>query len=916
MNKKLIEVALPLEVINREAAREKSIRHGHPSTLHLWWARRPLAACRAVLFASLVDDPSSDPDRFPDETSQEAERDRLFRILEELVTWEGTTDRRVLELAKREIRQASGGKDITILDPFAGGGSIPLEAKRLGLAVEASDLNPVAVAMTGVLVRYSAPFAETSSVGDSTGEGRLIGDERAYRGLSADLRHWAQIVLDRVAHRIGSSYPEVETSKGQHPVALWFWARTVQCPNPACAATTPLVRSLELSTKRKTSLKPVVVGLEVKFEVAPAETSTAARSGNVARQGARCFVCNSPIPFDHIRAQGRRGRLGRQLLAMGVPAEKGRTYLPASPTQREAAERARSDWEPVGEIADNPGHTNVVRYGMEHWADLFTPRQLGALSAFSTVIREVVDEVEQAAAQAGLQSDDQPLALGGSGARAYGELVALLLAFALDKCADYWNTIATWVPGGEFIRNCFARQAIPMTWDFVEANPFSAGTGGWRGATEWVARAVETLPDGSPGEVFQRDARAAGDESARYVISTDPPYYDNIIYADIADFFYVWLRQTAGDILPDLFSTLLSPRAQELVAPTYRFDGDRGAAKDYFERGLGEAFARMRQLQDGAFPLTVFYAFKQSEATSDGSGHASTGWETMLEGLLGAGFAITGTWPMRTERTGRSIAIGSAALASSIVLVCRPRPTDSPLATRREFVTALRAELPEALKALQHGNVAPVDLAQSAIGPGMAVFSRFGKVVEADGTRMSVRTALSLINQALDELLSEQEGDFDAESRWAVAWFEQAGMDSAAYGLAETLCTAKNTAVNALVQAGIIESKAGRVRLLDRDELDASWDPATDLRLTIWEIVQYTIRALEQQGEQAAGLLIRSIGGLSEPARALAYRLYLVCERKGWAQEALAYNGLVVAWPELARIAMQPLSAAQSELEV
>lgn len=440
MKKKLIEVALPLEVINRESAREKSIRHGHPSTLHLWWARRPLAACRAVLFASMIDDPSSDPDRFPDEPAQEAERARLFQILEELVTWEGTTDERVLELARREIRGASAGKDITVLDPFAGGGSIPLEATRLGLAVEASDLNPVAVAITGVLVRYSAPFARTPSIGSyMAGEGELLAESRPYRGLSADVRHWAQVVLDRVGDRIGGSYPDVELPEGLRSVALWFWARTVECPNPACRTKTPLVRSLELSTKRKLALKPVVVGREVRFDIGPADTSAAARSGNVARQGARCFVCGSPIPFDHIRDQGRLGRLGQQLLAMGLPAEKGRSYVPASPSQVESAERARADWEPTGEIADNPGHTNVVRYGMTEWADLFTSRQLQALSVFSASISDVVVEIEQAAIKSGLQDDQRPLAEGGSGSRAYGELVGLLLAFALDKCADYWR---------------------------------------------------------------------------------------------------------------------------------------------------------------------------------------------------------------------------------------------------------------------------------------------------------------------------------------------------------------------------------------------------------------------------------------------------------------------------------------------
>ena len=451
-----------------------------------------------------------------------------------------------------------------------------------------------------------------------------------------------------------------------------------------------------------------------------------------------------------------------------------------------------------------------------------------------------------------------------------------------------------------------------MLWDFAETNPFGGATGDFGVSLASVVNVVERQAVTSlvVGRVEQRSAQTIAPERS-VVFSTDPPYYDNVPYADLSDFFYIWLRRSLSAVHPQLLGTVLVPKTEELVADPFR-RGGRDEAKAYFEQGMAKVFERMRRFSHVEFPTTIFYAFKQSEDEDEDpladesttSARGSTGWETFLQGLFDAGWQIDGTWPMRTERGVRTRSLGSNALASSIVLVCRPRPDNASLATRKDFITALRRELPEALRNLQRGNIAPVDLAQAAIGPGMAVFTRFAKVIESNGTPMTVRTALGIINQSLDEVLAEQEGEFDSDTRWALAWFEQFGMTEGPFGDAETLSKAKNTAVNGLVQAGIIVAQAGKVRLVKRDELPVDWNPATDKRLTAWEVTQHLIHRLDQQGELGASTLVSKLGSVAEISRDLAYRLYSTCERKKWAQDALAYNSLVVAWPELRKLAL------------
>jgi len=890
--RKLIEVALPLEAINRESAREKSIRHGHPSTLHLWWARRPLAACRAVLFASLVDDPSAHPDRFPTEQAQQEERERLFRIIEALVKWENTTNADVLKAARAEILASCDGNPPAVLDPFCGGGSIPLEAQRLGLEAHGSDLNPVAVLITKALIELPPRFAGRPPAHPDDGGVTAPGSWEGARGLAEDVRWYGRWMREQAERRLGHLYPKVtlppEHGDGQATVIAWIWARTVRSPNPAWDGPMPLARSFALSTRNggETWARPVVdrEHRRIRFEI---RTGPGCPAGTVGRTGAVCLATGTPVPLSYVRAEGKAGRMGVQLMAIVAEGPRGRVYLPPDPEhERVAASAVPPEDVPHARMPTNPRWFSPPGFGLPRFADLFTPRQLLALRAFSDLVGEARERLRTDAPDAG----------------AYGVAVATYLAFAVDKLADRNSTICAWEPRMDRLRGTFQRQALPMTWDFAEANPFGGAGGDFAHCLFSVWEVVSRLPSQAPGTADQTDA-ASLDTTRPALIATDPPYYDNVGYADLSDFFYVWLRRSLRDLYPALFGTLLAPKSAELVATPYRFGG-RERAGAHFEEGFLRAFTRMRATQAAAGPLTLFYAFKQTEdGGADDAAVVSTGWETMLEGLLRSGFAVTGTWPMRTELPSRMLSSGTNALASSIVLVCRPQAAGASLATRRQLLAALNAELPPALRRLQQGNIAPVDLAQAAIGPGMGVFSRYAKVVEADGEAMTVRTALGLINRVLDETLAEQEADLDAETRWALAWFQQHGMGPGPFGLAETLSRAKNTAVDGLVATGIVASRAGKVRLLDRDELPPRWDPAGDRRPTVWEVAQHLIRALDTGGEAAAAELLRRVGGPGEAGRALAYRLYTLCERGRWPKEALAYNALVVAWPEIVRLA-------------
>ena len=948
--KKLIEVALPLDAINAASAREKSIRHGHPSTLHLWWARRPLAAARAVIFAQMVDDPSTHPDLFPTEADQEKERERLFHLIEELVKWENTTNEKVLERARKEIRKSwrrtcadntdhpraaelfDPDKLPAFHDPFAGGGALPLEAQRLGLEAHASDLNPVAVLINKAMIEIPPKFAGQSPVNPASREERsLIEREwKGAQGLAEDVRYYGQWMRDEAERRIGHLYPQVEITeemvrerpdleryKGRKlTVIAWLWARTVKSPNPAFAdVEVPLVSTFMLSTKKgkEAYVEPVIEGRGYRFvvKVGTPEDAEAAKAGTKLARGAnfRCLMSGTPMAGDHIKAEGRAGRMGARLMAIVAEGDRGRVYLAPTEAHEVAAGDAVPDWKPDSTLPDDHRNFWTVQYGFTTFGDLFTPRQLVALTSFSDLVAEAMERIERDAANADLPKDERTLRDGGAGATAYAEAVGVYLAMAIDRMANTICTIARWTPDRGQTVTAFARQAISMTWDFPDVNPFAGAAGDYRVSVDGVIKGMTGATEPN-GFATQQDA-ALQSISLDKIVSTDPPYYDNIGYADLSDFFYVWLRRSLKPTFPDLFATLAVPKAEELVATPYRH-GNKEKAETFFLDGMGKAMHRLAQQTHPVFPVTIYYAFKQSETKGD-AGTSSTGWETFLDAVIRAGFAVTGTWPMRTELGNRMIGNNTNALASSIVLVCRQRPANAPMATRREFVAALRAELPTALAHLQAGNIAPVDLAQAAIGPGMAVFTRYAKVLDAEGKPVSVREALALINQMLDEVLAEQEGDFDADSRWALAWFEQQGFDEGEYGVAETLSKAKNTSIAGIVEGGILASSAGKVRLLRPDELADDWDPTTDDRLTVWEAVHHLIRALETGGEPEAARVEAQLGAKADIARELAYRLYTICERKRRAAEALSYNSLVQSWPEIADLARKERQEAPLE---
>lgn len=998
LRKKLIEVALPLEAINKASAREKSIRHGHPSTLHLWWARRPLAAARAVIFSQMVDDPSeyvdtlkSDPKLLKraeselkkrhkvweeataeleraeaagisapppgpeptlDEIIAEQERDRLFKIIEKLVLWENTTNEAVLEAARAEIWQSwrrtcadnadhprakelfDRNKLPAFHDPFAGGGTLPLEAQRLGLEAYASDLNPVAVLINKAMIEIPPKFAGMPPVNpewQSKPEAeKAMKVWRGAEGLAEDVRYYGKWIRDEAEKRIGHLYPKIEVTEEMAkerpdlkqyvgkklPVIAWIWARTVKSPNPAFREVdVPLASTFFLSSKAKGKeafIDPVIENGNYRIKVkvgAPRNPSEVKNGTKATRANFVCVMSNSPISGDYIKAEGMAGRMSTRLMAVVAEGPKGRVFLSPSGELESIARKSKPEWKPDLNISGTSQYLGIKPYGMTQFSELFTDRQILALTTFSDLIVALRERILSDA-----KSIETKKSLGDIQTfESYADAIQIYQACALSRAADYWNRNATWEHGGGFVAHAFVRQAIAMTWDFAESNPFSDSSGNWLSTcVAWVERVLKMFGPASGGSALFADAQRQSISKDK-VVSTDPPYYDNVPYADLSDYFYIWLRRSLKNVLPDLFATVAVPKTEELVAFAYRHDS-KDEAEAFFLSGMTEAFSRLSEQSHPAFPITIYYAFKQSE-NSLSEGMTRTGWETFLDAVINSGFGISGTWPVRTERENRTRGIGSNALASSIVLVCHKDMSNAPTVTRREFVNSLKSDLPTALRLLQRGNIAPVDLAQAAIGPGMAVFTRYDKVLDADGNELGAREAMALINQALDEVLKEQEGDFDADSRWALTWFEEHGFDEGDFGRADQLSKAKNTSVAGIVEAGIARSGQGKVRLLRPDELPSDWTPESDKRLTVWDMVHHLIRVLEKEGEEGAAPIAAKLGAKAETARELCYRLYTLCERKKRASEALSYNALVQSWPEILRLAREVApEATQTEL--
>ena len=878
--KQLIEVALPLDDINVASAREKSIRHGHPSTLHLWWARRPLATARAVLFAQLVNDPGGERGWYAGRTKAQAdeERERLFDIIRDLVKWENTNNETVLERAREAIRaswretcalnKGKPGFDPEKLpafhDPFAGDGSIPLEAQRLGLEAHASDLNPVAVLINKAMIEIPPRFAgrapvrpEVSETGKSeASQAQSFKREwKGAQGLAEDVRYYGQWMRDEAFKRIGHLYPPVEVTaemandpSNPRPdlkpyvgkkltVIAWIWARTVKSPNPACAhVDIPLASTFLLSTKvgKEAYVAPVIENNGYKFTVRvdKPHDQEGTKQGTTAgkRNAFRCLISGAPVTYNHIRAEGKAGRMGARLMAVVAEDERGRVYLPPTDAIETIARAVKPEWSPETPL-NGKCRVNVANYGLDNFGDLFTSRQLVALTTFADLVAEVRKLVQRDALANHVPDDGRFLRDGGTEATAYAEAASSLFAFLVGRLADRCSTICSWdlrdgqgrKPG---IRNVFSRQAIPMTWDYVEANPLS-------------------------------------------------------------------------EIAASVKSAIMRVSEEELIAAPYRH-GSKEKAEQFFLNGMTQAMHRLAEQAHPAFPVTIYYAFKQSEKEGV-DGTTSAGWATFLAAVINAGLAVTGTWPMRTELGNRMIGMGSNALASSIVLVCRKRHLEAPSISRRDFQRELRDEMPDALETMIGGKlgaspIAPVDLAQAAIGPGMAIYSKYTAVLEADGTPMPVHNALVMINKAVEDFLNPNGAGFDADTLFCSAWFDQFGWGTGKFGEADTLARAKGTSVDGVAHSGVVESGGGNVRLLRWDEYPRDWDPTQDNRTPVWEAIHQIIRALNQQDESAAGALLARMPERGDQIRQLAYHLYTLCERKKWADDARAYNELIAAW--------------------
>ena len=950
--KKLIEVALPLDAINKACAREKSIRHGHPSTLHLWWARRPLAAARAVIFSQLVNDPEDlwwhqNPGAVPNKQVRghwTKARQRLFKIIEDLVIWENTTNEAVLEPAREEIRKS--WREVCELnknhpratelfnvdempglhDPFAGGGSIPLEAQRLGLEAYASDLNPVAVLINKAMIEIPPKFAGRPPVHpDVRKDKKLFAKEwKGAEGLAEDVRHYGKWIRDEAEKRIGHLYPKIEITAqmaeerpdlgplvGQTlTVIAWLWARTVKSPNPAFShVDVPLASTFVLSRKpgSEAFVQPIIAGEGYSFTVRVAPAPEEAVGGTKAARGAhfRCLMSGTPLSPQYIKGEATSGRLSTRLMAIVAEGARGRIYLPPLRAQEVVALSAPANINAHAihvHLADDPRNLWCLQYGLTHFDQLFSLRQLLALSTFHELVGAVRSHVRHDANVGGLVDDDLALAEGGRGARAYAEAVGVYSGLAASKASDLSSTICYWQSNPQHLKIAptFARQAIPMNWDYAEGNPFSESSGNFSRQWELISEVVCGLPASGTGTAWQMSATAAEKPAVPAFCSTDPPYYDNIGYADLSDFFYVWLRLSQKDVLQELFSTIAVPKTEELIASPYRH-GSAEQADRFFLRGMTEALKSVIQRAHCGAPITVYYAFKQSD--TDTGGTNSTGWESFLAAIINAGLSISGTWPMRTERAGGLRNNRQNALASSIILVCRARRTDAGSISRRQFVRILNEALPDALAKMtgsnegEHSPVAPVDLSQAIIGPGMAIFSRYDAVLEADGSPMTVKTALQLVNRFLAE------DDFDGDTQFCLRWFDQHGWEKANFGEADTLARAKGTSVDGVKAAGVIESGGGNVRLLKWKEYPADWSASLDTRLPVWEVLHQLIRAYSSKGNAGAGKVLKGCVGKAEAARQLAYRLYTLCERKGWAEDARAYNEVVTGWSGIEKAA-------------
>lgn len=917
MGKKLIEVALPLDVINDASVTDKRPESGafHPKGLHYYPARLPLPAARSILFASVIDDPSENLKEFPTQEKQDAERNRLFALIKEISTPKIQTKTSAFKQAKEEIKKHCNNSLPNVHDPFSGGGSIPLEGMRLGFNSIATDLNPVSILLNKINIELLPKYANQIPINPKTSIESSHSNWNKAEGVVEDIRYYGNIIKDRISEKLTELFPFVQLSGHKYKPITYLWARTVKCPNPACDCQMPLIKSFQLRSKKnpKIYFQPIVINenghIIIKYEIT--NTNPGKGTFNGRSNKATCISCGNSVKLDYIKNEGQNGRIGYVLTVISLDAGSGKKYVPGNELQEKIAYLAKPLWSPNLEMSTHPQYMSPPRYGIKRFGDLFTSRQLYSLNIIHEEIHNLNREL--------IQCNDKE----------YINLLTLLLFMASDRLADFNCNVSRWSAAGEEQKPLFSSNRVAMAIDYCEANVIGDKGVCWLNCVNRVAESIKyTLNENcSPGIVHQKNAEIMEPYLHNLLISTDPPYYNNIPYADLMDFFYVWIKKNLEPYFPEITKTLLTPKSEELVANEFRFDGDKEKAKEHFESGFKRVFSVLKEAMDDRFPMSIYYAFKQEEvedADDDDESNTNnitltTGWETILEAVVQSGLQITATWPLRASQQWRLRAMGSNALASYIVMVCRKRHDKAPSITRRQYIQELKRELPNALEVLQRSNLAPVDLAQAALGPGMGIYSKYTEILEQDGSKMRVRTALTLINKALDEILTEQEGDFDAETRWALAWFEQYGTtkQSVQAGDPESLCRAKGTALNALVDSGIISASGGFVKLLAREELPADWDPIIGRKTVVWEVTQHLIKHLQEKGELGAAKLYKSLGPKADVARELAYRLFTISEKKGWAQEAQAYNSLVLSWNQIVSesYTLPKLKGSQIEFE-
>lgn len=885
--RKLIEVGIPLKEINAESAKEKSIRNGHPSTLHLWWARRPLAACRAVLFAQLVDDPSAHPEIFEKEEEQQRERQDLHNLMRELIRWDNTRNTDLFKRAAEKIRQSCGGKPPPILDPFTGGGSIPLEAQRLGLDAEGRDLNPVAVLITKALIEIPSRWAHRPPVFPSDALDQEFWPQAT--GLAEDVQHYGEWMHRQAVDRAGNLYPNAEVAGTEATTIAWIWARTITCPNPACRGTAPLVQSFWLGRKtgKERYVAPVADGDRVRFEIrGPVGTP---RQGTASKEGGLCLLCESPIPRKYIREEGLAHRIGTQLMAIVAEGKRQRYYLPPTAKHEDAADVPRPESVPEEEIAIDPRNLWCVNYGFARFSDLFTNRQLVTFRVLIGLVQEARTKVLQDCGDPG-----------------YADAVATYLALAVSRITERNCAVSSWDshPSKEQLRGAFPRQALAFTWDFAEGNPFSASSGNLLDSVKGIAECLRRVPARPEARTKAEDA-AKGKYNGRLLVATDPPYYDNISYANLSDFFYVWLRRALRDIHPELMAGLLTPKADEIVADPERHGG-KAAAEDFFRKKFAEVFERIREGTPPGYPISFFYAYKQHERRG-ADDHASTGWEMLLATIIDAGWVITATWPIRTELPNRPRGRASNALSTSVVLACRPRPDTAPATDQRTFTAELRRMLPGTLSRLQESGVPPTDMRQAATGPAISVFSGYSRVNAPTGEPMSVRSALSLINRVFDECMGQLDSDITSATRWCVDWFRSHGFDPGPYGDADAMSRGANVSPATLRDMGLLTSGNGRIQLIPPAKINTELLVNPAERPSEWSACMHLAKVLQEAGADSAGYLMGRLRPLVNlhAVRDIAYLLHSIADARGWRNTAITFNGLGTAWDDLETISRQ-----------